>query len=148
MSNKTRIVKVSVTAANSATTTYGTATPGLQTYDAIKGRVTITGVTGGTLNIYVQQSWDAGVTWDDCAAFTQAAAAAAATTYDFSIVLDSTIRTIKSGTLATAVPVLTAGTICAGPWAPLLRLVATTGASTTLGNTTDLYLFAWQSSDA
>lgn len=149
MGNKVRQINVSVVVpASASTTTYGAATPGLQSYDALKGRIAIAGLTGGTLDVSVQGSWDGGTTWDECAAFAQATAAASSVTSDFSVVLDSTVRTIRSGTLASAAPILTAGTICAGPWAPILRLVAKTGGGVSSGATITLYLFAWQSSGA
>lgn len=149
MSNHVRPITISVVVpASASTTTYGTATPGLQVYDAVKARITLTGLTGGTLDVSVQESWDSGTTWDECAAFTQVAGSAAAVTYSFAIILDSTIRTIRSGTVSSAAPVLTAGTICSGPWAPLLRLVGKTGGGVSSGATVVLNLFAWNAADA
>lgn len=140
-----REIDLTITVPSTAsTTTYGTAFPGFGEYDAIKGLATLQGLTGGTLNIYIQQSWDGGTTWTDCAAFAQMSGGAAQATSDFSIVLDSTIRTVGSGSVSSAAPALSAGTICAGPWAPLLRLVAVSGSGTSgASKLQTVKLYAW-----
>ena len=47
--------------------------------------------------------------------------------------VDATIRTVGKNTTTTGT--IAAGTICGGPWGPLLRLVSRTGAGTPSGGT-------------
>jgi len=86
--------------------------------------------TGGTLNLYLQESLDGGTTWWDCCAFPQVTAATASNVV-VPIMLNSlTAYAVRKGTTASAVPVLAAGTYTGGPYGPLLRLVAVTGTGT------------------
>lgn len=127
-----------------STTTYGANIAGFDSYDAVKVVASLVGVTGGTLNMYIQHSWDGGTVWYDCASFAQLADGAAAVTYDFSVVLDSTIRTITKGTVAASVPTLTAGTVTSGPWGNILRLVSKTGGGVSVGATQSVRFLAWE----
>lgn len=127
MSVSTKTLSLSLSVPSTAsTTTAGSAVRGFGNYDALKGVATLTGITGGTLDVYIQHSFDGGTTWSDVAHFPQLSAGASAITYDFSITLDSTIRTVGKGTS----PLLAANTLCAGPWADQLRLVSVTGTGT------------------
>lgn len=92
----------------------------------------LAGVGGVTCDVWIEESWD-GTNWYEVAHLTQLAAAAAAIVYRFTLVLDATIRTVGKNTTTTGT--IAAGTICGGPWGPLLRLVSRTGAGTPSGGT-------------
>jgi hypothetical protein len=90
---------------------------------------TVTGATGGALDVYVQHSPD-GVTWYDYIHFTQAAAAASAVTYFYSPTVDNdSIVAIGKNTT----PALAANTAVGGPWFDQLRVLYVAGASTSAG---------------
>jgi hypothetical protein len=116
-----------------STTTYGTQFQFVapKQTDYVVVLATLLGVTGGTLDIVIQESWDSGTTWDDVAHFTQLAGGAAATSWRLVVgaQLGKATATVV-GTVGTAVPVLVANTFADGPWAPTLRIVSTTGSGT------------------
>jgi hypothetical protein len=88
------------------------------------------GLTGGLLDVSIQESWDAGTTWDDVAHFTQVSAGVS---ISWRLVVGSQRGLATAtvvGTVGTAVPVLAQTTYADGPWASLLRLVATSGSGT------------------
>lgn len=101
--------------------------------DAIKIIGTIAGATGGTLDVYVQTSFDGGVTWYDLVHFTQAAAIAAAVTYSYSIALNDNLVVVGKGTLASPNVALAAGSVAGGPWGDQMRAVFVAGAGTSAG---------------
>lgn len=87
------------------------------------------GLTGGTLDIYIQDSFDDGTTWIDCAHFTQVSAAASVT-QAFGLALSGTPLTVGKGTVGAPGVVLAAGSSRSAPWGPKLRLVAVSGGGT------------------
>jgi len=101
----------------------------------------LVGATGGTLDVYIQETWDvdkngqllAAPTWRDVCHFTQLTAGATAIKYRVAIQPDSTVQTIGTGTTAAPGVALAAGKVCGGPWGPMVRLVFVAGASTTAG---------------
>lgn len=108
---------------------------------------TLVAGSASTLDVAIQETWDGGTTWTDVCHFTQVTAAA---TVQYRVVTShlGLIQAVKSGTVASAVPALTAGKVCDGPWAPLLRLVATTGTGTNSGIVTQtILLIANQASE-
>jgi hypothetical protein len=116
-----------------STTTYGTkfafVSPIRADYVVLLAQ--LTSLTGGTLDVVIQESWDFGVTWDDVAHFAQLAGGAAAISYRFVIGPQLGLPTATVvGTLAAAVPVLAASKFADAPWANTLRLVSTTGSGT------------------
>lgn len=92
---------------------------------------TIRGGTGGTLDIYVQTSFDGGSTWEDYAAFDQLSDGVAASKKEFKVVKDVQITTIftpSDGTMA-------AGTVRGGAWGDRFRLKGKAGVGTSAGAT-------------
>lgn len=113
----------------------GTATGGhvgmLQNYDSLTIRATLTGATGGTLDVYLQTSVD-GSEWVDYIHFAQIAAAAAAVT---KVVVVSragqqaAITTVGTNTS----PALAANAVVGGDFGNQMRAVFVAGAGTTRG---------------
>lgn len=122
--------------AAASTAVSATTIKGLEAFDSIAVYATITGATGGTLDVYLQSSWDDGVTWYDYAAFPQVAAAGAARTYAVVVpgctVTDAT-TVVAKGSLGTPGVALAAGTVVGGPWGKWMRVVYKAGASTSAG---------------
>ena len=115
-----------------STTTYGTpfqfVVPGVVDYVVLLAQ--LKGLTGGVLDVSIQESWDFGTTWDDVAHFTQLVAASSV---NWRLVVGAQRGLATAtvvGTLSTAVPVLAQTTYADGPWAAQLRLVATSGSGT------------------
>ncbi len=108
---------------------------GFGTYDTLTFVATITGATGGALDVYIQHSPD-GVTWYDYVHFTQASAAAGAVTYACNPALTNSIVTIGAPTTpaaTTPTPALAAGLCAGGAWFDQLRVVYVAGVSTSAG---------------
>lgn len=116
-----------------STTTYGTtfSFTDPKKVDYVVLLVQLTSLTGGTLDVVIQETWDFGTTWDDVAHFTQLAGGGAAVNYRFVVGPQLGLPTATVvGTVGTAVPVLAANKFADAPWAQQLRLVATTGSGT------------------
>jgi len=103
----------------------------LQNYDALSIRATLTGATGGTLDVYLQTSVD-GTEWRDYAHFAQLADGAAVATYGFSV--------SRSGqqTSITAIgkdltPALAANSVLGGDFGNQMRALYVAGAGTSAG---------------
>jgi len=102
----------------------------LDDYLEVRAVARLVGATGGTLDVYLQFSPDAGQSWDDLAHFAQLAAAAPAATYTLTTSMrPSTITTIGTGLS----PALAANTVAGGPWGDRIRLVMVAGAGTSAG---------------
>ena len=100
------------------------------------------GITGGTLDVVIQDSAD-GVKWFDYVHFAQLAAAAAAVVYSYDPTLNDTISTIgKAVDPATPVPVLAAGLARGGHPLQFLRAVYIAGAGASAGVAQTLTVFA------
>lgn len=101
----------------------------------------LAGATGGTLDVYIQETWDvdyngavlSSAVWSDVAHFTQLAAAAPAVVYRVGAAHDSTIQAVGTGSTASPGVALAAGKFCGAPWGPMIRIVCVAGASTTAG---------------
>jgi hypothetical protein len=117
-----------------ATTAIGATVAGLLDYDWFSIDAALTGVAGGTLDVYLQREVDAdgnGV-WADWCHFPQFAAAGAAVEYCAQSGADKTIHVVEQGTAAAAgTPALAANTLIGGHPGNKLRMVFVTGASTT-----------------
>ncbi len=93
------------------------------------------GATGGTLDIYLQTSPDAGTTFVDYAHFTQFAASSAATKQAFSVsksaqgLSSSAPLTVGSATT----PALAANTVVGGDRGDRIRVVFVAGSGTSAG---------------
>jgi hypothetical protein len=123
-----------ITATSPASASTVAATPiayGLDELDSITIIGELVGATGGTLDVYLQTSYD-GTTYYDFAHFTQLADGGAAVKYAWHVSRVSertTITTLGSGTT----PVLTAGVIMAGGWGNQMRVLFVAGAGTSAG---------------
>lgn len=126
--------KISDTSPAAASTAVSAATArDMAGFDAITILATLTGATGGTLDVYLQSSWDGGTTWYDLAHFTQLAAAASAVTYKATLALSTTIVTVGKGSTGTPAVALAANTVAGGHWGDLIRAVYVAGVGTTVG---------------
>jgi hypothetical protein len=129
-----------------STTTYGT---WFQLPSPADRTVVVASLVAGSaskLNVYLQESWDGGVTATDVLAFAQLNASTSA---QYRVVPPNlgTIGTVASGVAASTAPTLTAGTVLDQPWGPLLRIVSVTGTGTNSGAVTQsLNFIPWQSS--
>lgn len=132
MKNASIEVPLGDTSPASASTVVGLAAGGFSKWDQIAFVATITGATGGTLDVYVQHSPD-GVTWYDYVHFTQAAGGAAAVTYFYSPAVSSGTTTAPVVIGKNTTPALANSTATGGPWYDQLRVLYVAGASTTAG---------------
>src|SRR5512146_5012 len=125
----------SAATANVAGTELGTTFIGFQEWDTLTLYIECQGITGGALDVYVQNSAD-GVKFYDYfrAAF---AAGGAARKRKWSPVLDGVIYTIGSGTEASPGVALSAAAGsevgAGGPWFDYLRVVMVSGAGASAG---------------
>ena len=126
------------TTPSSATTAASAGTiKGCNGFDSVCGILEFTGVgggMGGTLDVYVQSSWDEGTTWFDFVHFTQFASGAASSTAKFSSDVLNTITTIGKNTS----PALAANSCAGRDWGDWIRMLYVAGASTTAGATVKL----------
>lgn len=115
------------TTANAAGTDPKTAVTGFKAFSRLSIVATITGITGGTLDVYIQRSPD-GVKFYDLIHFPTAAAGDAAVTYV--VDLEPCNDYIVIGTDST--PALEAGGV-AGLWSDQLRVLVVTGTGASAG---------------
>lgn len=118
--------------ATASTAVVGSPTGDLSFYDAIEVIATLTGATGGTLDVYLQKTNDGGTTWHDYAHWTQIAGAAAAITVRNCFSRNTQATTpvaIGSG----LTPALAANTFVGGEFGDSLRCVCTAGGGTSAG---------------
>lgn len=104
----------------------------------------LVGVTGGTLDVTIQDSPD-GVTWFDLAHFAQLAGGAAAVAYAYAPTLTGAIAIATIGSTvdpATPVPVLAAGSVRGGHPLSFLRAVCVVGAGASVGKIQTITVFA------
>jgi len=125
-------VDIGETSPAAASTVVGTKFCGLN--DAVEGIcvvATLTGATGGTLDVYLQTTYD-GTTWVDFAHFAQLAGGAAATIKAFAVTRGATQATITTVGVNGA-PALAANTVLSGMLGKSIRAVYTAGAGTAAG---------------
>lgn len=131
------------TAAVASTAAIGSSIPSsgegpLSYYDSLEIEADLTGPTGGTLDLYVQRSFDGGTTWRDYIHFPQVAATVT-TRFSVSPALTNTIVVVGQNTS----PALAVNTCAGGKWGPQLRLLATTGVGTSVaGSVTVKFTFS------
>jgi hypothetical protein len=138
---------ISDTSPASAITAIGDTVGGLSKYEALAIYATLTGGTGGTLDVYLQTSFDEGVTWYDYVHFAQKASGAAVTTVAFGLPpagVTSATATGK-GSLGTPAVALAVNTIIGGPWGDLMRAVYVAGVSTSAGAAQLIHIVGYQS---
>lgn len=135
--------------AAASTTTVGPAFQNFGPSDKLALFATLTGMSASTLDLYLQETWDGGVTWYDVAHFSQVAANSGPTVTRLVTSTPSvaTPLTIGTGTLTAATPALAAHTFVDAPWGPLLRFVSVTGTGANSGAVTqNITIIAWQQS--
>lgn len=101
----------------------------------------LTGATGGTLDIYLQTTYDGGTTWVDYAHFPQLAAGAGVILRTWAVsarAQQTTLTTVGKGTS----PALAANTIVGGMFGDQFRVVAVAGAATSAGAAQVIQLYA------
>lgn len=119
--------------ASASTAAVGSPLHGMEQFDSIQIAAEVQGGTGGTLDLYVQASWDGGTTWWDFAHLPQLAAGAAAIKYMINApgMGSATMTVIGKGTTpAMAVNTVSGGI---GAWGKSIRVLAVAGASTSAG---------------
>ena len=104
----------------------------LDDYDSIGIDADFIGATGGTLDIYLQQSPDQGLNWYDIVHWTQLAAGGPAIKYSSPMSqATTTTTTVVVGKNLT--PALSAGTVVNGAFSDRFRLVMVAGSGTSAG---------------
>jgi hypothetical protein len=131
-----RSTQISETSPAAASTVVGETVAGMDRFDAWALYATLAGATGGTLDVYLQSSFDNGTTWYDFAHFAQLTAAAAAKTFYVSSTQQvSATGAIQVGMGTTGSPsvALAADTYVRGPIGNLIRAVYVAGSGTSAG---------------
>lgn len=100
----------------------GTVFAGLQNYDSLIFLINVTaaGTATGTVNIYIQDSWDGGTTWDDMVSSAQLTLGTTTGTQRF--VIQGRIATTITQATAVSVAALSAGTVRSGPFGDRVRI--------------------------
>jgi hypothetical protein len=104
----------------------------LEGYRSLVVEAVLQGATGGTLDVYLQVTYDGGATWTDYAHFAQLAAGAAAIRHKFAVCRDVEKLTIVTPGKGTS-PTLTVNTVVGGDWGSAMRMLFVAGASTSAG---------------
>jgi hypothetical protein len=105
---------------------------GLSGFDALTIIGSLQGGTGGTLDVYLQTSYDGGTTWYDYAHWPQLADSDPLTMREWSVNRSTAVTastTIGSG----LAPALGVDTILGGAWGDMMRLLFDAGAGTSAG---------------
>lgn len=117
-----------------ASTVIGKSIFGMDRFEAYAIYASLVGASGGTLDVYLQTSFDEGVTWYDVAHFPQLGASAAAVTYVAQYSPTITAPTaVGKGSAVTAGVALAVGTYTGGPLGDSIRAVYVAGTSTSAG---------------
>ena len=143
------VFTLSADTATVATTTLTTAeASGLLKYDWFTIDAALTGVVGGTLDVYLQREVTTNV-WADWCHFPQFVAGGAAVDYTAQSGSDKTIHATEISTDAAAgTPALAANTLVGGHPGDRLRLVFVTGTSTTApAKTQTVYISGWKADE-
>lgn len=119
----------------------GVATQQLDDYQAISFEAVLTGATGGTLDIYIQNSPDMGSSWYDYIHFPQLAAGSGTSRYVVSVASGAQNLSLVSVGFNLA-PALAAGTAIGGAWGDRFRMVMVSGAGTSAGAVVQLRIVA------
>lgn len=129
--------KVTGTSPASASTAAGNTVNDMGAFDTVKVIAELQGATGGTLDVYLQGSWDGGTTWYDVVHFPQLAAGASAVVYTTTLALDSNIYTVGKN----MTPALAANSVAGGHWGDKVRALYVAGASTSAGAPVAIYFY-------
>lgn len=130
---------LSGTSPATATTAVGKAVCGLHKHDAIRVDATLTGATGGALDVYLQTSHDEGVSWNDFAHYAQLAAAAGVATYSFTAARSAPGTSIVV-TGRDTTPALAANAVLGGEFGDRIRVLFVGGAGTSVGAAQVIYV--------
>lgn len=131
---------LSTATGNAASTTVaGTAVTGLSNLTAVSIMATLTGVTGGSCDVYLQHSHD-GTTWYDYAHYTQLAAAAAVTTQCYVPALNDKNTVVGKGTTGSPAVALAANAFVGGHPLDQMRAITVTGTGVSVGVTQTITL--------
>lgn len=137
-----KIITLTQTSPASASTAASTNFVGdLSYFNALSFIATLQGGTGGTLDVYLQTSFDDGVTWYDYAHYAQLAAGAAQSRILWHVNRSTSVTaptTIGTGTS----PALAVSTINGGAWGDRLRLLFVAGAGTSAGASQSVSIIA------
>ncbi len=136
--NSTTLAGTSPAAPGSAATT---GVGGFGEADSISIVATLQGATGGTLDVYVQTSYDGGATYVDFCHFPQLAGAAASSVRVWHVtrnLAQTTLTTVGTGTS----PALAANAIVGGCWGDYMRLLFVAGGGTSAGAAQSVILSA------
>lgn len=134
---------LSGTSPAAASTVVGLAVGDLDNYDGLQIFATLTGATGGTLDVYLQVSPDDGTTWADYVHFPQLAAGAAAVSYLVTVSQfdgSAAVRVVGTG----STPALAGNTVVGGSWGARMRVVFVAGAATSAGAAQTIKLLCTQ----
>jgi malate/lactate dehydrogenase len=102
---------------------------GLEKAQSLTLVATLTGCAGGTLDVYVQTSFDEGVSWVDLVHFAQVSTGAAAASFALHLSrAASVVVPVSVGLDGT--PLLAVNTTLGGAWGNQLRMVLKTGVGT------------------
>lgn len=140
---------ISDTSPAAASTVVGTIIGGLQDFDSFRIDATLTGATGGVLDVYLQRELATNV-WADWLHYTQISAAAAAvsiTAFAGPTVVSAdlvALTTIGIGTTASPGVALAAGKFIGGHPGGRIRAVYVAGASTSAGAAQVIRISAWR----
>lgn len=95
--------------------------------------LTLTGGTGGTLDVYIQSSVTGGATWFDIAHAPQIAAGSAAARFTFTVGRSLGVASMTATNVSDGTPALAANTVVANGMGDSLRVVYVAGAGTSAG---------------
>lgn len=129
--NANTILSLTSPSSASTTTPANGVITGVGTFTNMSVVATLTGATGGTLDVYIQASHDC-VTYFDYAHYAQITAAASAVTKFWAVTKETQQTTPTTVGTGTAVA-LTANTVVGGDYGNCLRVVFVAGSGTSAG---------------
>ena len=138
-----RISQVAITGTSpaAASTVAGATQEGLGEAVSLTIVATLAGATGGTLDVYLQTSYDDGTTWYDMAHFPQLAGGAASSVRVWHVTRQEPLSTLT--TIGSAlVPALAANTVL-NHWGNKIRSVYVAGGGTSAGAAVNIKLAAF-----
>ena len=104
----------------------------LDDYDSIGVVAELVGATGGTLDVYLQSSQDAGISWFDVIHWTQLAGGGAAVKWS-SPISQATTTSVPIAVGKNLSPALAANVVVNGAFSDRFRLVMVAGSGTSVG---------------
>lgn len=147
MSAKTLVFPITITPPATASTVIADSTTwanSLEDYEYFTIDISVTGGTGGTLDVYLQRRVGSNL-WADWLHLPQAAAGAAISRYTVTPLMGaSAITVVGTGTDSAATPALAANTFVGGHPGDAVRCVVVAGSGTTVGGTVTGTLKFWR----